>query len=205
MPSEVDIVNVALRMVGGTRITSLSEGIPNSNKAEDIYTEVRDDLLEYPWNFATKRVKLAQDSTAPVFEYDNAYPLPSDWIMTVSVHGDDSGLTVIDYKEETIDDDTRVILADHDDVWLRYIFRVTDPNMMSSGFRKALELALARELAIPVANSGTLHDRLSIRADRQLAKARSVDSKNSPPEQRPLGSWLTRRSSGYRLGSYWIK
>ena len=90
MPAVTDIVNKSLRMIGATRITSLTDGSTNANAANDIYTEVRDELLRsHPWNFATKRAKLAQSATTPTFEFDYAYPLPSDWIRTVSVHDND--------------------------------------------------------------------------------------------------------------------
>jgi hypothetical protein len=95
MPSKVDIANRALRLIGGERITSFTQGTPNANKVTDLYDELVDDLLRYPWNFATKRVKLAQSSTAPTFEFDHAYTLPSDWIYTVSVHGNDIGRATI--------------------------------------------------------------------------------------------------------------
>ena len=60
MASETSIANVALRLIGGTRITSLAQGTPNANAVADIYTEIRDNILEFPWNFATKRVQLGQ-------------------------------------------------------------------------------------------------------------------------------------------------
>ena len=56
MPSETDIANVALRLVGGTRITSFTQATPNANAVNDIYTEIRDNMMEFPCNFATHRV-----------------------------------------------------------------------------------------------------------------------------------------------------
>ena len=90
MPSETDIANVALRLVGGTRITSLTQATPNANAVNDIYSQIRDDMLEYPWNFATQRVELAQVSTTPAFGFDFAYALPADWAYTISVHDNDA-------------------------------------------------------------------------------------------------------------------
>jgi len=86
MPSNVDIANRALSKVGGTPITSFTQGVRNSNVVHDIYDDLRDELLDYPWNFASVRAKLARSSTTPVFGWDYAYVLPSDWIRTRSAH-----------------------------------------------------------------------------------------------------------------------
>lgn len=192
MPSKVDIANRAIRKVGGNRITSFTDGTPNANIIDDIYDELLDDLLRYPWNFATKRVKLAQSVTVPVFGFDHAYTLPADWIMTVSAHGSNSIEDTLFFREEIVAAQN-VIVTSADEVWLRYIFRVTDPNLMSGDFRAALTSALAAELAIPVAASNTLHDTLAKQAGTFMAKARSTDGMGSSPERRPVGSWARSR------------
>ncbi len=196
MSSETDISNVALRLVGGTRITSRSQGTPNANAVDDIYDETRDHLLEYPWNFATKRVKLAQSVTSPTFGYDNAFVLPSDWLFTISVHDNDEGVGVIDFREEQVSGQ-KVIATNYSDVYMIYTYREIDPNLMTAAFRRALASALARDLAITIANSNVLEDQLSKRATKDLAHAKSLDAMGSFPERRPRGSWANSRT-GYR-------
>lgn len=197
MPGDTDVVNVALRRIGASRITSLTDGSTNANVANDIYTEVRDELLRsHPWNFATKRVKLAQSATDPAFEFDHAYPLPSDWLRTVSVHDNDAGHGTILFRMELIGSQ-RAIVASADDVYLRYVSRVTDPNLMTPDFRKAFEFALSRDMSIPLASSNSLHDRMALLADRALNKARSNDALGASPELRPRGSWASSRG-GWR-------
>ena len=198
MPGETDVTNVALRRIGASRIVSLTDGSTSANVANDIYEEVRDDLLRsHPWNFATKRVKLAQSTTAPIFEFDHAYPLPSDWLRTISVHDNDAGHGTILYRSELIGTQ-HAIIASSDNVWLRYISRVTDPNMMAPDFRKAFEYALARDMAIALTSSNNLHESMATLAERALNKARSNDALGSFPELRPRGSWANSRSGGRR-------
>tara|TARA_R110002020_G_scaffold173776_6_gene364740 strand:- start:3925 stop:4515 length:591 start_codon:yes stop_codon:yes gene_type:complete len=196
MPSETDIANVALRLVGGTRITSLTQATPNANAVNDIYTEIRDNMLEFPWNFATQRVELARLSTTPSFGYDYAYALPADWLYTISIHDNDGGYGTIDYREEQVANQ-KVIATDHSSVYLTYVKRETDPNLMPASFRVALESALARNLAITIANSNVLEDQLAARAEKDLARAKSVDALSSFPEPRPRGSWASSRN-GFR-------
>tara|TARA_B100000287_G_C20644690_1_gene784676 strand:- start:779 stop:1369 length:591 start_codon:yes stop_codon:yes gene_type:complete len=193
MPSETDIANVALRLVGGTRITSLTQATPNANAVNDIYEQVRDDMLEFPWNFATQRVELAQLSTTPAFGYDFAYALPADWLYTISVHDNDGGYGTIDYREEQVANQ-KVLSTDRTSVYLTYVKKETDPNLMPASFRLALASALARNLAIPLANSNVLEDQLAARAVKDLARAKSIDALSSFPEPRPRGSWANSRN-----------
>jgi len=201
MPGVTDLLNVSLRRIGATPIVSLTDGSESANAADDIYTEVRDDLLRsHPWNFATKRIKLAQSATAPTFEFDYAYPLPSDWLRTISVHDNDAGHGTVLYRMEQVNDQNSIVVSSNE-IWLRYVSQVTDPNIMTADFRNALEFVLARDLAIPLASSNSLEERMSVKADRAIARARSTDGMGSFPELRPRGSWASSRS-GRRRDDY---
>lgn len=195
MPSNIDIINVALRRVGARRINSLADDSDEAAVAGDVYDNTLDELLRaHFWNFATKREKLARETDVPTFQFDFAYALPSDWIRTVSVHPDDSGVTHMLYKEELIEGQ-KTILASTEDVYMRYIARITDPNIWSADFRDVVSYNLARDMAIVIASSNTLLTNLDALARRALAKARSSDSMGSSPERRPRGSWVTRRGT----------
>ena len=197
MPSETDVINVGLRHVGADIIVSLTDGTNSANIASTIYEPARDNLLaSHPWNFATKRVKLAQSATEPTFEFDYAYPLPSDWIRTISVHDNDAGHGTVLYRMELINGQ-RSIVASSSDIWIRYVARVTDPNAMTPDFLDALSKVLARDFAIPITSSNTLYEQMSKAADRAIARARSTDAMGSFPELRPRGSWAASRG-GWR-------
>ena len=196
MPGETDVANVALRLIGQTAITSRTDGSSTANTVDDLFDEIRDDLLRsHPWNFATKRQKLAQSSTTPGFEFDFAYPLPADWIRTISVHNNDAGYGTILYRMEYIGTQ-RAIVASADDIYLRYVYQVTDPNLMAPDFRRAFEIALARDLSVPIASSNTLQEQLSKQFIRKIAQARSSDAIGAFPELRPRGSWASARGGG---------
>ncbi len=194
MASDTGIANQAMRLLKANRIISLTDKSPNANAANDVFTEVRDDLLRaHNWNFATKRQKLAKSATVPVSGFDNAFPLPSDWIRTVNVHANDAeaGSPPL-YREEEIAD-VGALLTNVDELWLRYVYRVTDANRMASDFRTAFAYALA--LAMPgVSNlSAGREDTLEKRAKSRLGRAKHSDAVGSTPERRPVGSWITSR------------
>ena len=62
MASEVQICNIALQLIKHSKqITSLTSGTKEANACEIVYGEMRDLCLDmHHWNFATRRVKLAQ-------------------------------------------------------------------------------------------------------------------------------------------------
>ena len=197
MSSDTDIANVAMRLLKANRITSLTDGSNNANAANDVFTEVRDDLLRaHNWNFAQKWAKLAKLTEVPVFEFDNAFALPSDWMRTVTVHGNDAGVGAAPLYREGEIDDQGVILSSADEMWMRYIYKLTDPNRMAADFRTAFAYALA--LALPgVSNlAAAREERLEKRAETRLRRAKHSDAVGSVPERRPVGSWVTSRGGG---------
>ena len=193
MTAMADVVNTSLRLLGSTRITSLTDGSVPANIANDIIDDLIDDLLrQHAWNFATKREKLAQATATPAFEFDHAYAVPSDWIRTVAVHGDSGAYTRIVYREEVVES-ARVIVTSSDEAWMQYVARITDPNLWSADFRRAVSTSLARDMAMALANSYKLMVALDEKSRSDLARARSTDALGSIPEQRPRGSWITSR------------
>ena len=193
MADQVGIANTALRRLAANPIVSFADGTKSANCVNAFYEETRDDLLRaHAWNFATTRVKLAQLSADPAFGFDHAYGLPADWVRTVSVHDNDAGVGSIVFKEET-QDDQNVLLSDAEDVYLRYVAKITDPNCMPPDFRRALSRALATAMALDLSGSNTIRDACDTEATKLLLRAKSADALGSSPEQRPRGSWATSR------------
>jgi hypothetical protein len=193
MPSVTDLANLAIARVKGRRITSLTDGSNNANRFNDVYPSFRDALLRsHYWNFALTRVELARSATAPAFGYQYGYTLPSDWLRTLSAHNNDGGFGGLDYREGTIGAE-RVIEADAENVYLRYIRRITDPNKWNPDFYDALAYGIARDLALPVAGSNTLRETMNDAHNAALGRAKGSDSQDSPPEKPPPGSWVTAR------------
>ena len=192
--SEVAIANSCFRKVGvKQKIGSFDEGTAAANFASDRYFELRDDLLRiHPWNFAMKRAKLAKLSTGPTTPADwNYFQLPSDWLRTSEIHDNDAGIGTLEYYEEE-----GKISAGREELWIKYIFGVEDPNTMSPDFRESLALAMAVEAAIDLVGSRTLSEMMEGRFHNKLMQAKSVDSMSDGPRALPRGSWVTNRFRG---------
>ena len=191
-----------MRLLKANRITSLTDGSNNANAANDVFEEIREDLLRaHNWNFATRRQKLAKKTNAPVSEFDNAYALPSDWLRTVGVHDNDASAGTVLWREEE-QDDVGVILSSADELWMRYVYRLTDPNRMAADFRTAFAYALA--LALPGVSNLSAAREVELRKEdkKRLNRAKHSDATGSVPERRPLGSWVTSRG-GWPSGRAW--
>jgi hypothetical protein len=189
MASEIGICNSALTKIGANRIVSLDEGSRNANACAELYPKLRDDLLRsHAWNFATVRLKLARLASTPAFGFAYEYQLPVDWLRTLSVHDSESGEGFVEYRVEG-----RRLRTSAEDVYLRYVHIVTDANEMPSDFREALALMLARDLAIPIAQSNTLREIMGEAFRDALGCAKSTDALEDFPEALPEGSWVTVR------------
>ncbi len=190
MASEVSICNVALSRINAAPITSLTDGSRQATLCHDLFPALRDELLRvHTWNFAVARVLLARREVAPVFGWSYAYQLPADFIRVVSVHGEESGRSVASYRVEG-----DALLSDDPALYLRYIKRVTDTNIMTPDFRRALSLWLAADLALGLGNSRTLRGALLDEYRAALQAARSADAIEDTPLEEPDPSWVTARA-----------
>lgn len=200
MATDTGICNSALLKIGATRISSLTQGTKNANACQEQYEKLRDDLLrQHAWNFAVKRRKLAQLTEAPTYEFDHAYQLPTDWLRVLAVHDNDAGHGTVEYRIE----EAKTLLSSSDEIWLTFVRQVVDANEMTPDFRETLAAYLARELAIPIAESNSLWERMDIDYRRRLRRARSADSIEDFPARRPAGSWVNARHRTHGLRDDW--
>jgi hypothetical protein len=183
------ICNSALAKIGAARISALDDGSKNATLCAELYAKCRDDLLRsHSWNFATARAKLARLAEAPTFGPAYAYALPADWIRSVTAHDSAAGGAALDCRIEG-----HSLLSDAEQVYLRYVRRAEDANLMPADFREALACLLARELALPIAQSNTLEEKLEARFRTRLRRARTTDGLEDQPEPMPAGAWAAVR------------
>ena len=174
MASVVDIANSALNLLGASTITALTDDSKNARLCNQRYEPVRNRIFRsHSWNCLTKRVQLAQDSTAPVVEFSYAYTLPSDCLRVLKIHTGvtDSIASDIDYKVEG-----RKIKTNEGTVYLVYVALITDPNEYDVYLQEAISHQLAADIAYAVTNNATLANNYMERADERLREARFIDA-----------------------------
>lgn len=73
--TEVSICNKALYLLGGKRISSLSDSTRQARLCNEFYAHVRDVVLKsFPWNFAVTRETLTETSVSDVDAWVNLTP-----------------------------------------------------------------------------------------------------------------------------------
>ena len=174
MASVVNMCNSALNLLGASTIAALTDDTKNARLCNQRYEPVRNRVFRsHAWNCLHKRLQLAQNSTAPVVEYDHAYALPSDCLRVLKIHNGstDSIASALDYKLEG-----RNIVTDIDTVFLIYIALDTDPNNYDTYLRESISHQLAADLAYAITNNATLATNYMTRADERLREARFIDA-----------------------------
>lgn len=174
MASVVNMCNSALNLLGASTISSLTDDTKNARLCNQRYEPVRNRVFRsHAWNCLHKRVQLAQNSTAPVIEYDHAYALPSDCLRVLKIHNGttDSIADALDYKLEG-----RNIITDEDTVYAIYIALDTDPNNYDTYLRESISHQLAADLCYAITNNATLANQYMTRADERLREARFIDA-----------------------------
>lgn len=182
--SVVQIVNNALVRIGANSIISLTENSEAARAANVIYEQVRDATLrDHIWNFAVKRVQLAQDVAAPAFEYSYQYALPADCLRVLQMQEK----TMV-YKIEG-----RKLLTDEGTAKIIYLYRVTDPNEFDAMFVEALSARLAAELSITLVESNAMYQNMMEVYRMKITDARSIDGQESGEPNIVADTWLDSR------------
>lgn len=85
--SAVGIANMALQRIGARgSIASLTENSPNAVKVNTVWDMIFQEVLsERDWKFAKLRVQLPQAAITPVYAYQYAYTLPSDFLRLTKI------------------------------------------------------------------------------------------------------------------------
>ena len=156
MASVVDIVNLALARLGDSATVSSidpPEGSAQAEQAKRFYPIARDNLLElHPWNFATKRISLAENSDPAPDAWQFTYALPSDYIRALSVYPEN---TISDADSQPFIIETNsagqlILFTNVENASLKYISLVTDTTKFSPLFVNTLSFMLASFLAGPL-------------------------------------------------------
>lgn len=183
---EVSICNSALSKVGGARIIALSDDSVEGRVCNEQYVKIRDEMLSgHPWNFAKQRAVLASSTTAPVYEYTYAYPLPFDCLRVLSMELD----TDFPWQVES-----GILLTDNGTANVLYVKREVLTGRYSATFREALATQLAADISYALTQNAALKDRLQKDADMKLRLARSFNGQESNGNRVYADSWLNSRN-----------
>ena len=189
--SDVEISNIALRMLREQPITALTENTEPAKILNNIYDDARDYYLaRHPHNFALTRQLLAQVSESPTYQFDYAYTLPTNpyclraYQLWHNGNHRRSGWTV----------EGRQLLTNFDnDVYLRYISRDTDVGSYSPTFVTAFATYLASLIAYPLTRSRTIQEEWKSAAMATWKEHRMADGGEGFEDEPDEGVFVTAR------------
>jgi hypothetical protein len=111
---------------------------------------VRDRVFrEHPWNCLTKRAKLAQDTTAPTYEFTYAYTLPSDNLRILKF-ADIATSYAVSNDIELQNRKWKIINRFRLEVYILYVARITDTEVYDTSLVETLSAALAADIAYSI-------------------------------------------------------
>ena len=173
MPADtkLKICSRASILMGGDPITALDDSTAEAVVADDMYEDIiRDLLVNTRWRFAAKQQQLTTSGAAPLSRYDYEYPLPEDSLMVHAVTVNDCDI-VYDIYDGLIHCNNPA----SDTVICHYTYRALEANWPAY-FTLAAELAMASMFAVAIARDAQLANLIEGKRDRQLYRARRLDS-----------------------------
>jgi hypothetical protein len=187
--SNVSIANLALQLLGAGRITSLTEDHKNARAVNSCFEFLRDrELRAHAWNFAIKRATLAPSSVEPEFDYDYAFPLPTDSLRLLpkAEHN-------LDWIIENVDDKSCIVTNDGDTLEIRYIAKITDPTKFDMLFVYALAAKIAEHCCEELTQSNTKQQKATQFYKDTIAEARKINAFEQTVPEEPEDPWLAAR------------
>lgn len=201
MASVIEICNLALSNIGNSRsINSLTEASKEAGQCALHFDACRDAVLaDADWNFATKRLALADTGTPPP-DWSYAYQYPTDClrIVAIMVPGvrNPTAAQRVQYEVGANADGTgRLIYTDQQEAWLRYITRVTDVNMFDPIFMEALAWRLAAAINMAITGDANLGNFALNMYGRTILSAGSHSLNESQEPQAPDSEFTAARLS----------
>ena len=187
MASQIEIMNVALLQLGDEIIMSVDENTKAARTMKALWTTtVEECLADHTWAFARKRANLALLGTPPLFQWTNAFQLPSDYVRMVSLGEPEDEL------KWAIEGTS--LLTNESVAQILYIWK----NMTTGNFPAKFVTALAMLLAINAADTlagldTAKKDKLYAAYQKAITDAETVDSQNEPQSIGVPTSWVNSR------------
>lgn len=150
MTSKTDICNRALIKLGKATIRDIdTDESPQGTLCKAVYVSMLDEVLrQAEWNFAVNRQALNKDASgSPLYEWAYRFILPTvpPVIKIISVENN------VSFKIEG-----NYLVSNSDNIKLKYIGRITDPNLYDSLFINVLVLRLAYEISFSLTSQTSL-------------------------------------------------
>lgn len=197
MATDVEICNLALSHIGAdSTISALTEQSTEGRQCNLLYPTARDYILrKHPWNFAEKTVALSLTGTPPP-DWLYRYQYPGDCVNVLEIlTGDRSVSPAVPFRVVAGDDlNSKVILSDKDEAYLRYTARVTNASVYDASFVQLLSWYMAVVLAMPITGKKSVRDDALAGYRLLVGDSEATDSNEKQKDESAEAEWITARS-----------
>lgn len=202
MTDRLSLYNGALRLVGESRLTSLTEAAEKCRLLDDAWDDnaIRYCLEQGYWWFATRASRFDPDPDFTAsFGYQYGYEKPTDWIRTAGTWADDRGNVPL----TRIRDEAGYWFADVEPIYISYISSDVRYGMNLANWPETFTQYVESYLAFLIAPKLT-NDLNRVAMVEKLMSKRRVDARskaamNEAAGVLPMGSWTASRMR--RIGS----
>ena len=200
MATLVQVVNIALEAMGEPLDQAITVGTTGGDLAVRVPEIAREFLEEYPYSFSGSRVELLKIPGKPI-GFEHAYALPAGFLNLHCLSrtgGADSWEKELRYVIED-----GALLADYNPLFAIYTrdAYVSEYGRWPALFANAVGLEAAYRRNRHVTQGAGEGSRLEDRARLAWRKVRNWDARLRPWTQKPVGRFVSARTSS-RYGSY---
>lgn len=174
MAGPVETCNLALNWLSARTINLLTENTEEARQCSANYEiALLATLEDREWTFAIKRVKLDTAlAEAPAFKWLYQFLVPSDFLQSIEVFDNPEGRGP--EIQHAIEDNR--IMANVPTIYMKYKFKQTDPNRMSSTFIQAHAALMASFMAMPLTSNTDLQATMMNLYSDRIIRATSNDA-----------------------------
>lgn len=202
----VAICNIALAQIGERRIASIVAPTTQSEIImAGLYDQARQGLIaKFIWPFAKERVLCNRITTAPLFDYADAYQLPNNFLTLLRIGEDERARYKYDIQGKTL----LVNNSNAATLKVRYQRDVTDVNSWSVLFRTVMPLEIALLAAYQYNKKESTVDRINKLLALSYQECVPVASQERPIQIIDRSRLVDiRRQPGtdaYNTGYFWV-
>ena len=172
---DVDICNQAIGLCGSTQWIQTLGNTENtaSLRCDRFFLPAVERVLrKHNWSCATNFVQLAENTTAPTAEFDNAFATPFDCVRAINVYGNNDGYSPYD-RWRVVGRDIHTNLST---VYLKYVQFPEDYRDLDTLLSTAISYELALLMAPSLVKDPNVHAMLRQGARIALTEAKAIDT-----------------------------
>ena len=196
--SRVQVLNDAIRIVGGNLITSPTGASESARQSNAIFDRVvAQEIAKNAWYFAKVQVSLPADVSVPTYKFPYSYQLPGDFVRLVEIEdmwvfsNRQGGATPQRYYELQ---GTKLFTVFKAPLNLTYLVNLDDDtSTWPAYFSIVISAAIAKEIAQTLTKSESMVALATQVYKSAITDCARLNAIQQAPDEQPDNSWINAR------------